>query len=78
MRSSLGGRDQVGLGEVVAGEPLEQGLAELIGYLSLTEPGLAVLFDEERTEEIGWSSDDVDRVAELPRVAFGRDRRAPS
>ena len=78
VRSKLGARDHIGLGEVVAGKPLEQGLAELIGYLSLTEPGLAVLFDEERTEEIGWTSDDGDRVAELPRVTFGRDRQAPS
>lgn len=78
VRSTLGGRDHVGLGEVVAGEPLEQGLAELIGYLSLTEPGLAVLFDEERTEEIGWASNDGNRVAELPRVTFGRDGRTAS
>jgi hypothetical protein len=78
VRSKLGGRDNVGLGEVVAGEPLDQGLAELIGYLSLSEPGLAVYFDEERTEEMEWSSDDGGRVAELPRVTLGRNRQAPT
>lgn len=78
VRSTLGGRNNVGLSEVVEGQPLEQGLAELIGYLSLAEPGLTVFFEEGRTEEIGWLSDDGDRVAELPRVIFGRDRQAPS
>ena len=50
--TSLGPRDQVGLAEVVADDPLEQGLAELVGYLSLAEPGLAVIFDEDRREQI--------------------------
>jgi hypothetical protein len=72
----------VGLSQVVAGQPLEQGLAELIGYLSLDEPGLSVIFDEERREHIGWSVDEgeTQRVADLPQVAFSRERveeRAP-
>jgi Protein of unknown function (DUF3375) len=70
----LGPRTQVGLCEVLAGAPLEQGLAELVGYLSLIEPGLAVVFDEQHREQIGWSADEVERVAELPRVNFSRDR----
>jgi Protein of unknown function (DUF3375) len=70
----LGPREQVGLREVVAGAPLEQGLAELVGYISLIEPGLAVVFDEQHREQIGWSADEVERVAELPRVNFSRDR----
>jgi hypothetical protein len=56
---------------------LEQGLAELIGYLSLREPGFAVVFDEERRERIEWCAEDVDRIAELPRVNFTRARPAP-
>lgn len=71
---SLARRDQVGLHDVVAEAPLEQGLAELIGYLSLDEPGLAAVFDEQRREEIGWSDEDVDRVADLPVVTFVRER----
>ncbi|MGH9071714.1 MAG: DUF3375 family protein, partial [Acidimicrobiales bacterium] len=74
---SLSRHDQVGLGEVVANRPLEQGLAELVGYLSLNEPGVAVVFDEEYREQITWSTDDADRVADLPQVSFSRDRSAP-
>jgi hypothetical protein len=72
--SSLGRHDQVSLSEVIIGEPLEQGLAELVGYLSLDQPGLSVIFDEERRERIEWSAADVERVVDLARVNFSRDR----
>jgi Protein of unknown function (DUF3375) len=70
----LGPRDQVDLREVVASTPLEQGLAELISYLSLTESGLSVVFDAEQLDRIGWSGERADRIAEMPRVTFSRDR----
>jgi hypothetical protein len=72
--SSLGRNDQVRLSDVVSGDPLEQGLAELVGYLSLQEPGLAVVFDEERRDQIRWNAGEVERVADLPAVSFSRDR----
>ena len=54
----------------MAEAPLEQGLAELVGYLSLTEPGLAVVFDDSSGSRSSWSVDEeVERVAELPRVS---------
>ncbi len=71
---SLSRHDQVGLGEVIADDPLQQGLAELIGYLSLKETGLSVVFDEERRELIEWRTEGTTRVAELPQVNFTRDR----
>ena len=73
---ALGPLEQVGLRAVVADTPLQQGLAELIGYLSLAEPGLAVVFDEEQREQLCWSTQDeeVERAADLPRVTFTRDR----
>lgn len=72
----LGPRDQVGLNRVLDDRPLQQGLAELVGYLSLTEPGLTVVFDPDERDRVSWSADDetLDRVAELPRVSFARDR----
>ncbi len=76
--SALGRHGQVGLSEVVADEPLHQGLAELVGYLSLNEPGISVIFDEECRERIEWSADEVERVADLPRVNFSRDRSETS
>jgi hypothetical protein len=72
--NSLGPHGQVGLSEVVDKAPLEQGLAELLGYLSLVEPGLAVVFDGERRDHIVWNAGDVRRVADLPKVSFSRDR----
>ena len=74
---ALGPRDQVGLREVVAEAPLEQGLAELVGYLSLIQPGLAIVFDDQQRERIAWSTEEVERVADLPRVSFSRDRTEP-
>jgi hypothetical protein len=71
---ALGPQEQVGLRSVLAEVPLEQGLAELIGYLSLAEPGLAVVYDGQHREQVAWSADEVARVAELPRVSFTRDR----
>lgn len=72
----LGPHEQVGLQDVVADEPLQQGLAELIGYLSLAEPGLAVVFDREHREHVAWFAEDeeIERVADLPRVSFARER----
>lgn len=70
--SSLGPRSQVTLREVVAAAPLDHGLAELVGYLSLGEAGLAVVFDESNREQIGWNDGDLERVADVPRVSFSR------
>jgi hypothetical protein len=71
---SLGRHDQVSLSDVITSDPLEQGLAELVGYMSLNEPGFSVIFDDDRRERIEWSTADVQRVADLPRVNFSRDR----
>lgn len=68
----LAHRDQVALGEVVAREPLQQGLAELIGYLSLDKAGLEVVFDEQRRERVAWSTEGIERMADLPAVTFAR------
>ena len=69
---ALGPRDQVGLRDVVAETPLEHGLAELITYLSLVEPGLSVVFDRNQRDQLEWVGDAGERVAEMPRVTFTR------
>jgi Protein of unknown function (DUF3375) len=76
---ALGPQEQVSLRAVLSTAPLEHGLAELVSYLSLAEPGLAVTFDGQHREQLSWSVDDeeVERVAELPRVSFARDRKGP-
>jgi hypothetical protein len=69
---SLGPRSQVVLRDVVAGAPLEHGLPELIGYLSLGDAGLSLVFDDEHKERLSWDAVDTERVAEMPRVTFSR------
>jgi hypothetical protein len=66
-------RSQVTLPELVEGRPLQQGLAELVAYLSLaTESGRAV-FDEAVEDEIAWvGPEGQQRRAKLPRVIFSR------
>lgn len=53
----LGHRESIELDEIVGTAPLEQGLAELIGYLSLERPGLRVDFDEDSRTQIEWLSE---------------------
>ena len=66
----------VGLTEVLAAHPLEQGLAEFVAYLSLSDIDLAVVFDESNPQEYQWS-DETGRqvVARIPRVTFARPGR---
>ena len=72
VRSGLLDHDQVALADLVEAQPLQQGLAELVGYLSLVEPAYAVVFDETRREEVGWEIDGVRRSADTPAVSFVR------
>lgn len=83
--AARGARGQVSLAELVADHPLEQGLAELVTYLSLDEPGVAVVHDDDAQDEVTWHGPaapplgapdaepgDVVRVARLGRVTFAR------
>jgi flagellar motility protein MotE (MotC chaperone) len=73
VRRSLQRQSQVGLTDVLIGQPLEQGLAELVTYLSLTDESFRVVFDESVTEQVSWTDEDGEqRTAALPRVTFAR------
>ena len=72
VRAGLLDHQQVGLSELVAEHPLDHGLAELVGYLSLTDPAYDVVFDSDRREQVGWSTADVERIADLPAVSYVR------
>lgn len=64
-------RSQIGLTELIAGQPLEQGLAELVTYLSLTDEAFTVVFDESHRDQVSWREPDgKPRTATLPRVTF--------
>lgn len=73
LRRSLQQRAQVTLAELVGSRPLQQGLAELVAYLSLAaEPGRAV-FDDTVEEQVEWMArDGQHKTARLPRVIFTR------
>lgn len=83
VRRALALRPQVTLRELVDGEPLRHGLAELVAYLELAHEGgvetdgLRALVDETVDEPIRWRALDrdgapVSREARLPRVIFTR------
>jgi hypothetical protein len=73
VRDALRRRAQIGLAEIVEDQPLEQGLAELVTYLSLTDPAFHVVFDEEQREQVQWTdADGLRRTATMPRVTFTR------
>ena len=76
VRQVLRGQPQVGLAELVARYPLQQGVAELVGYLSLRDEEFAIVYDEQHREQITWSAaDGRERAATLPRVTYARRDR---
>ncbi len=76
VRDALRGRPTVGLKELVAQRPIQQGLAELVTYLSLKDETFRIAYDEGRHEEISWTDQEgTSRVVTLPHVSFARTRR---
>ena len=63
--ASLAGREQVSLADVVAANPITQGLAEVVTYLSLADADNAV-FDDDARQELTWDG----RAADVPLVVF--------
>ena len=73
VRQSLQQRTQITLAELVGSRPLQQGLAELVAYLSLaSEPGRAVI-DDTLEDRVDWTArSGQHKSARLPRVIFSR------
>ncbi|MGA4540881.1 DUF3375 domain-containing protein [Uniformispora flossi] len=79
VRACMGDGAQVGLGTVLDAYPLEQGLAELISYMALSDTAFEVVCDASAEQLVSWqasASDDMVRTARLPRVTFVRRRSA--
>ena len=85
VRRALRHQPQITLRELLDGEPLQQGLAELVAYLELAHAaddsdardGLRALVDEAIEEPIRWQAcsaagEPLTREARLPRVIFTR------
>jgi hypothetical protein len=73
IRRALQGRAQVSLGELLEESPLEQGVAELVTYLTIAAEDQAALIDDASPQSVVWS-DAVRGVrrASIPRVVFTR------
>lgn len=77
IRHALQARTQVTLRELVAEQPLQHGLAELVGYLQLGSEVFTTIVDESATERVEWYATTANgrvarRQARLPRVIFVR------
>lgn len=73
IKKMLFAQQQITLKQVIAHYPLQQGLAELIVYLSLAAADKRALFDESEMENISWlSCDGIEKQAHLPRIIFNR------
>ena len=77
IRHTLQSRAQITLTELVAMQPLEHGLAELVAYLQLGSETFATVVDEDTLEPVRWQviADDgstLTRSARLPRLIFTR------
>jgi hypothetical protein len=56
---------------LIAEEPLVQGLAELVTYLSLRDDAFETVYDETEQDQVSWTDPDCHgRTATLPRVTF--------
>ena len=73
VRRALQARDHVGLTELLETQPVEHGLAELVGYLSLEDDTFDVTFDEALRLRVFWvDADGIERAATLPAVTYSR------
>ena len=77
IRHALQQRAQITLSELVAGQPLQQGLAELVAYLQLASDSFKSVVDEETLESIHWQAltaegEALSRSARVPRLIFMR------
>lgn len=71
--TALQRKDQVSLSDVVAAFPLEQGLAELVSYLSVAAGDDCAVIDDRSRQTITWTDHDgCPRQATLPLVIFSR------
>ncbi len=73
LRAVVPSRSSALLHEVIELYPLRDGLAELLGYLALTDENLRVELDESRTITVSWHDDRVGtRTVRMPQATVVR------
>lgn len=76
IRRALQAKDQISLGALIEENPLEQGLAEVVTYLSLAAASPSALIDDEQKQTVLWlDQDGRHRRAAIPLVIFSRRLR---
>lgn len=71
LRRALQARRQISLAELLEAEPIEQGLAELVAWLSLATGDARSVIDEDRPQAVRWTDGNgITREATLPTVVF--------
>jgi uncharacterized protein DUF3375 len=77
IRRALQTRAQVSLTDLVEAQPIEQGLAELVAYLSLAADDEAAIIDDRERRTVVWEDEEGRRrQAVLPLVIFARTVKA--
>ncbi len=72
IRSVVPERSSAFLGDIVELYPIEQGAAEIVGYLALTDDDIEVSMDEDEETVLDYVDGEVVRRARLPRVTVSR------
>ena len=73
IRRALQTRSQISLVDLVQAHPLEQGLAELVAYMSLAAADGASIIDDARHQTLNWTDEEGRlRQGTLPMVVFCR------
>ncbi len=76
VRQALRRASQVGLTQLIEDNPIRQGVAELVTYLSLKDGTFRLVFDEDHHEHVRWQeADGRERKVTMPRVTFTRRSR---
>lgn len=79
VRQALQTRHQISLADLVREYPIEQGLAELIAYLSVASDDDAAVIDDSRKQLLQWVDEHgTQRQATLPLIIFSRNLRTKS
>ncbi len=79
LRKALQTRRQISLAELLEAHPLEQGLAELVAWLSLATGEESGVVDEERLQNVTWrEANGRTRQATLPTVIFVAESAGPA
>jgi flagellar motility protein MotE (MotC chaperone) len=72
VRVAVPERSSVLLRDIVAAFPIEQGAAEIVGYLALTDEDIEITMDEAEETLIDYADDETSYRARLPKVMVTR------